>query len=115
MSPDLAFLAEAIPHEIVQALSSLRWLAVTARGFKFRFRQSINDLDLVAMVLSTRYFLTGVIESRDRKIAVTPELTDTAFGKIPWADRFAASLDGIDDFRAQIVAHLVSALETHIP
>ena len=115
MPPDLAILGEAIPHEIIQALSRLRWLAVTARGSSFRFRQSANDLDLVATALSTRYVLTGIIESSDRKIAVTLELTDTTSGEVLWADRLGSSLDGIDELRAQIVAHLVSALETHIP
>ena len=115
MSPDLAILGEAIPHEIIQALSRLRWLAVTARGSSFRFRRAETDLDLVATALATRYILTGIIESRDRKIAVTLELTDTASGEILWADRLGSSLDGIDELRAQIVAHLVSALEIHIP
>ena len=32
MTPELAILADAIPYEIIQALSRLRWLAVIARG-----------------------------------------------------------------------------------
>ena len=39
MSPELAILGDAIPHEIIEALSRLRWLAVIARGSSFRFRQ----------------------------------------------------------------------------
>ena len=46
---------------------------------------------------------------------MTLELTDTSSREILWADRLAGPLDGIDDLRARIVAHLVSALETHIP
>jgi TolB-like protein len=115
MSPDFAILGEAIPHEIVQALSRLRWLAVIARGSSFRFRQATADLDLVATALAARYVLSGIVEGRDRQVAVTLELTDTNSREILWADRLAAPLDGIDDLRARIVVHLVSALETHIP
>ncbi len=32
MLPELAIMADAIPHEIIEALSRLRWLAVIARG-----------------------------------------------------------------------------------
>lgn len=115
MSPDLAILGEAIPHEIIQALSRLRWLAVIARGSSFRFRQTSTDLDLVATALAVRYVVSGIIETRDRKVAVTVELTDTKPHEILWADRLAAPLHEIDDLRARIAAHLVSALEIHIP
>ncbi len=86
-----------------------------ARGSSFRFWQATPDIDLVAMALAVRYVLSGVIESRDRKVAVMLELADTTSQEILWADRIESPLDGIDDLRSQIVAHLVSALETHIP
>lgn len=113
-SPDLAFLGEAIPHEIIQALSRLRWLAVIARGSSFRF-QPATDLNLAAAALTARYVLSGIIEGRNRRVAVTLELTDAHSGEVIWADRLGSPLSGIEDLRMRIVAHLVSALETHIP
>lgn len=115
MLPELAILGDAIPHEIIEALSRLRWLAVIARGSTFRFRQIAADLDLVSTALAARYVLSGVIESPGRTIAVTLELTDTSLREIIWADRLAAPVDEVGDLRARIVAHLISALESHIP
>jgi TolB-like protein len=115
MLPELAILGDAIPHEIIEALSRLRWLAVIARGSTFRFREVAADLDLVSTALTARYVLSGIIESRDRTIAVTLELTDTSSREILWADRLVAPLDEIGELRARIVVHLVSALEAHIP
>ncbi|MEX0955036.1 MAG: winged helix-turn-helix domain-containing protein [Rhizobiaceae bacterium] len=115
MLPELAILGDAIPHEIIEALSRLRWLAVIARGSTFRFRQVGADLDLVSTALAARYVLSGVIESPGRTIAVTLELTDTSSREIIWADRLAAPVDEVGDLRARIVAHLISALEAHIP
>lgn len=115
MAPDLAILADAIPHEIIQALSRLRWLAVIARGSSFRFRQPELDLDLVATALGARYVLSGVIEARDRGLAVTLELADSSTDEVIWGDRLTASLDSIDELRSRIVAHLVTALEAYIP
>ena len=115
VAPNLAVLADAIPHEIIQALSRLRWLAVIARGSSFRFRQSEQDLGLVATALGARYLLSGIIEAGDRGLAVTLELCDSSNGEVIWGDRLTAPLDGIDDLRARIVAHLVSGLEIYIP
>ncbi len=115
MAPELAILADAIPHEIIQALSRLRWLAVIARGSSFRFRQTAPDLDLVATALGARYVLSGIIEAGGSGLAVTLELSDSSNGEVIWGDRLTAPLDGIDDLRARIVAHLVSGLEIYIP
>ncbi|MEO3385411.1 winged helix-turn-helix domain-containing protein [Mesorhizobium sp. CAU 1741] len=115
MLPELAILGDAIPHEIIEALSRLRWLAVIARGSTFRFRKVTSDLDLVSTALAARYVLSGVIENPGRTIAVTLELTDSSSREIIWADRLAAPVDEVGDLRARIVAHLVSALEAHIP
>jgi TolB-like protein len=115
MPAELAILGDAIPHEIIEALSRLRWLAVIARGSTFRLRQVASDLDLVSTALAARYVLSGVIESLGRSIAVTLELTDTSAREIVWADRLVAPVDAIGELRSQIVGHLVSALEVHIP
>ena len=115
ISPELAIMGDAIPHEIIEALSRLRWLAVIARSSSFRLRQAAADLDLVSTALTARYVLSGIIEHPDRGIAVTLELTDTSCREIIWADRLVAPIDEIGDLRAQIVAHVVTALDTHVP
>ena len=115
LSPDLAVLADAIPHEIIQGLSRLRWLAVIARGSSFRFRQGSPDLDLVATALGARYILSGLIEATASSIVVALELADSSSGEVIWGDRLVSPLDGIDDLRTRIVEHLVSALEVYIP
>lgn len=115
MPPDRAILADAIPDEIIQALSCLRWLAVTARGSSFRFRQEDADIALVAAALGVRYVLSGSIEPRGSDLTVTLELADSSTKEVIWGDRLHAPLDGIDDLRARIVAHLVTALEIYIP
>lgn len=109
------FLCEAIPHEIIEALSRLRWLAVLARGSTFRFHRPKTDPAAAAAALCARYVLTGFIEGRNRSIAVMLELADTCSGQVQWADRLVGSIDDIDDLRARIIVHLVSALETQIP
>ena len=115
MTPELAILADAIPYEIIQALSRLRWLAVIARGSSFRFRKPDPDLELVATALGARYVLSGIIEANVSGLAVTLELSDASTNEVIWGDRLGAPLDAIDDLRNRIVARLVTALDVYIP
>jgi len=115
MTPELAILADAIPYEIIQALSRLRWLAVIARGSSFRFRKPDPDLELVATALGARYVLSGIIEANVSRLAVTLELSDASTNEVIWGDRINAPLDAVDDLRSRVVAHLVTALDVYIP
>jgi TolB-like protein len=115
VATEFAILADAIPYEIIQALSRLRWLAVIARGSSFRFRQPDPDIGLVATALGARYVLSGAIEAGQTGLAVTLQLTDSATSEVIWGDRLTALLENIEELRSQIVAHLVTALEVYIP
>jgi TolB-like protein/tetratricopeptide (TPR) repeat protein len=114
-SPDLAILAEAIPHEIIQALSRLRWLAVIARGSSFRFRQDGTDLDLVGTSLGAGYVLSGMIEGLADTVVLVIELADVGRGEVIWGDRLTAPLDGLEDLRQRVVTHVVNALDLYVP
>ena len=115
MTPELAILADAIPSEIIQALSRLRWLAVIARGSSFRFRKPDPDLELIATALGARYVLSGIIEANVSRLAVTLELSDASTNEVIWGDRINAPLDAVDDLRSRVVEHLVTALDVYIP
>lgn len=114
-APDLAILAEAIPHEIIQALSRMRWLAVIARGSSFRFRQAETDLDLVGTALGAGYVLSGLIEIRNGAVVVVIELADVGRAEVIWGDRLTAPMDDIEGLRQRIIAHVVTALDVHVP
>ena len=103
MTPELAILADAIPYEIIQALSRLRWLAVIARGSSFRFRKPDPDLDLVATALGARYVLSGIIEANVSRLAVTLELSDASTTEVIWGDRINSPLDAVDELRSRVV------------
>jgi TolB-like protein len=114
-STGLPSIEDAIPHEIIVALSRLRWLFVIARGSAFRFREASPDVLAVGSALGVRYCLTGVIEVRERDLVVTTELAGTGDGGIVWSDRFQFGRDEIHAVRSRITASVVAALETHIP
>jgi TolB-like protein/tetratricopeptide (TPR) repeat protein len=112
-SPDLQVLSDAIPHEIIQALSRMRWLSVIARGSSFRFRE--HDTDLAGIALGARYLLSGIVEAGSGNVAVMLELTDVGRREVIWGDRLSSPLDGIEELRQRIVGRLIAALDLHVP
>ena len=61
---------DAIPHEVILALSRLRWLFVIARGSSFQFRGPDVDAAAVGRALGVRYLLTGSLELFGNTLAV---------------------------------------------
>ncbi|MEM7445540.1 MAG: transcriptional regulator, partial [Pseudomonadota bacterium] len=108
-------LSEAVPHELIQALSRLRWLRVIARGTAFRFREANPELESIGRQLSVRYALSGTIDLCCGLLMFTIELSDCETGDVVWAERFEAKPEGLHDVRHEIVAQVIASLEIYIP
>lgn len=109
-----AGLEDAIPHEVILALSRLRWLFVIARGSCFQFRGPDVDTARAGHLLGARYCLTGTLETYGRTLAIGVELCDTTTGAAIWGDHYTATLDDAQALRAEIARGIVGALETQI-
>lgn len=115
-SPGVAqVLADAIPHELIQALSRMRWLMVIARGTAFKFRAESEELSDIASVLKVRYVLAGSVEALGGRLAISVELLDSRSAEVIWADRYSLSRDELHEVRTEIAASVVAALEIYIP
>lgn len=114
-SQEHAVLAVALAHDIIQALSRLRWLRVIARGTAFRFRAESVELDTLRTSLDARYCLSGVIELNTGNLRLTFELIDLNDQTQIWSDQIAGRIDQIHDMRNEVVKQTVSCVEVHIP
>ncbi len=110
-----SILADAIPHELIQGLSRLRWLRIIARGTAFRFRGLDPDLAAIGQQLDVRYFLSGTVEAVGADCFLTVELSKCPDSTVLWSERHRARLDEVHEVRERIVANIIAALEMHIP
>ena len=115
LDPQAQIIAEGLPHEMIVALSRLRWLTVIARGSSFQFRSSEPDFTQIRGALNVRYCLTGAVYLMSPRISIAVELTDTSLGTVIWGERFEGVLSDIDMVREQTLSHVISALEVQIP
>lgn len=108
-------IAEALPSDLIAALSRLHWLFVIARGSSFRFRDDATSLDAVRRALNVRYCLAGGVEIVGKRTSVSVELSDTSDQGIVWAERFRGDIGAVHEIRDQIVSAVTSAVEVRIP
>ncbi|MDU8913438.1 winged helix-turn-helix domain-containing protein [Aestuariicoccus sp. MJ-SS9] len=108
-------IADAIPAELISCLSRLRWLTVISRGSTFRFRHDDPDLSAIHTTLGANYCLTGMVEIYGAVIAVSVELSDTRTQAVIWSERFSGTVSDVNETRNDIVTHVISALELHVP
>ena len=108
-------IADAIPTELISCLSRLRWLTVISRGSTFRFRHDDPDLSAIHAILGAHYCLTGLVEIYGAVIAVSVELSDTRTQAVIWSERFSGTVSDVNKTRNEIVTHVISALELHVP
>lgn len=109
---ELPTLSRAIVHDVIQALSRLRWLRVIARATAFQL--SGHPLSELAARLDVNYCLTGTIEVEHEHVVITVELVDLIRDRLIWIDRLEGRLDDVHDLRAQIVRGTVASIETRI-
>ncbi|MEP3756479.1 MAG: winged helix-turn-helix domain-containing protein [Alteripontixanthobacter sp.] len=110
-----AQLAEALPDEIITAVSRLRWIDVIARGSSFQFAAATADLSTVREKLDVQYSLSGSIELSGEKMLVTVELSDTRTDTIVWSERYNTKIGGIHELREEIVGNVVQSVDFHMP
>ncbi|MGJ8571144.1 MAG: winged helix-turn-helix domain-containing tetratricopeptide repeat protein [Hoeflea sp.] len=114
-SDEFATIADALPHELIAALSRLRWLMVIARGSAFRFRGPGIDVTQVGQSLGARYCLSGSVELQPSVISVAVELTDTRDAGVIWSECYRSKVDDIHLIRSEITAGVIAALELYVP
>jgi TolB-like protein len=112
--PD-AWIAEALPQDLITALSRLRWLFVIARGSSFRFRGPDASLEAVRAALGVRYCLSGAVAFDRQAMTVGVELCETRDGGVVWSERFEGGVGAVHEIREQVTQAVIGALELQIP
>lgn len=105
-------LPSAITHDVIQAMSRLRWLRVIARATAFQMTG--HSAAEIRSKLGVKYSLSGTIERRGPRLVIGVELVDLAREAVIWVERFEGALDDIHQLRADIANGAVASIETHI-
>lgn len=86
--PNMEYLSDGITESIINSLSQLASLRVTARSTVFRYKGREVDPQEVGHKLNVRAVLTGRVLLRDEALNIQLELVDVADGSQLWGEQY---------------------------
>jgi DNA-binding SARP family transcriptional activator/TolB-like protein len=109
------WLADALVHDVITRLAKLRSLFVIAQGTVFALAEQHTAPDEAGRLLGVDYLVRGVVRWFGERAHVTVELTQTATGRVAWAEQFESkreeALTVLEEFGNGIVAAVAGEIE----
>ncbi len=104
------YFCEGMAEEIINALTKVRGLQVTARAAAFRFKATKHDIREVGRLLNVHTLLKGSVRRSGRRLRITAQLIDVAGGYHLWSERFDREVKDIFEIQDEIAENIVRAL-----
>jgi TolB-like protein len=100
--PDSNYFSEGLAEEILNALTKVPGLRVTARTSAFALRLRNGDIRDIAAALDVRAILQGSVRRAGNRLRVTVQLVGTADGYHLWSERYDCELTDVFTVQEQI-------------
>ncbi|HWZ30507.1 MAG TPA: protein kinase [Bryobacteraceae bacterium] len=105
------YFSDGLAEEIINALTRVRGLKVTARTSAFAFRGENQDIRKIAETLNVRTILEGSVRRAGSRIRVTAQLINAADGYHLWSERYDAEMADVFAVQDEIASAIAAALK----
>ena len=105
------YFSDGLSEEIINALTRIPGLKVTARTSAFAFRGKDDDIRRIAAALDVRTVLEGSVRRAGNRIRVSAQLINAADGYHLWSHRFDRELADVFAVQDEIAAAIADALQ----
>lgn len=112
LSPDRTneYFSDGMTAELINKLSRIEDLQVTARTSVARFKGSDKDIREIGVELGVPYVLEGSVRKSGDRVRITAQLINTSTGLQLWADDFDSGLTDIFTVQEETALEIVEAL-----
>jgi len=110
--PDGEYLSDGITENIINTLSLLPKLRVTARSLVFRYKGKDTDPRKAGAELQVRAVLTGRVVQRGNNLTVQTELVDVDSGSQLWGQQYNRELADIFTVQEDIASEISEKLQS---
>ena len=107
-------IGEGLAEDLIDSLSSLRWLPVICRSSSFIFGGHALDARTIGRTLGARYLVSGSIALAGDDLRLFVDLTDAENGLSLWSQRFQPGFSRLFVLQEEIIATIVSLLDGEI-
>jgi TolB-like protein/Tfp pilus assembly protein PilF len=105
------YFSDGLAEEIINALTHVRGLKVTARTSAFAFRGENQDIRKIAETLNVRTILEGSVRRAGSRIRVSAQLINAADGYHLWSERYDAEMADVFAVQDEIAGAIAGALK----
>ncbi len=109
--PQNEYFSDGMTEEIINALSAIRALKVTARTSSFAFKGRDEDVRGIGATLGVRHVLEGSVRQAGRKLRVTAQLIDVTNGYHQWSENFDRELEDVIAVQDEIARAIAETLK----
>jgi serine/threonine-protein kinase len=111
---DNEYFSDGLAEEIINALTQIPELKVTARTSAFAFRGKEQDIRTIAETLNVGTILEGSVRRAASRIRVTAQLINASDGYHLWSERYDRELADVFAVQDEIAAAITSALHVKL-
>jgi adenylate cyclase len=113
--PENEFFSDGITEELINALTRVEGLQVTARTSSFAFKGKNEDVRAIASTLGVTAILEGSVRRHGSKARITAQLIDAKDGHHLFSETYDRSLEDIFATQDELARAIVSQLRPHLP
>jgi TolB-like protein/predicted Ser/Thr protein kinase len=112
--PENEYFSDGLAEEIINALTKLPGLKVTARTSAFAFKGKNEDIRKVGEVLNVGHILEGSVRKAGARVRITAQLISVADGCHVWSERYDREMTDIFAVQDEISQAIVDVLKVKL-
>lgn len=109
--PENEYFSDGISEEILNALTHVDGLQVTARSSAFSFKGKNEDIRQIGTTLGVSTVLSGSVRRAGKRIRITAQLSNTADGYHIWSEVYDSDLEDIFQVQDEISLKILNRLK----
>jgi TolB-like protein len=111
---DNEYFSDGLAEEIINALTKLPGLKVTARTSAFAFKGKHEDIRRIGEALTVAHILEGSVRRAGNRVRVTAQLIAIADGCHLWSERYDREMNDIFAIQDEISQAIVDVLKVKL-
>ncbi|MEZ5399913.1 MAG: tetratricopeptide repeat protein [Bryobacteraceae bacterium] len=113
--PDQDYFCDGITEEIINALSSIRTLAVVARTSSFQYKGRNADVREVGEKLGANVIVEGSVRKSGSRLRITAQAIDTKTGYHLWSETYRRELADVFAIQEEISTAIAETVHANLP
>jgi len=116
MSPegDQEYFSDGMSEELIDALTKIPGLRVTARTSSFQFKGERRDIREVGRTLGVSHVVEGSVRKSGDRLRITAQLIDTTEGYHLWSERYDRDLGDVFEIQDEIARSVARELKIRL-